>query len=450
VKKITECRACGSRALSPAFAINGLGAYGRAAAGGRGGAGVEFVFCDPSLDAMACGLLQNAHAEREAPRRGAPSGTYRTVRSSLRSLATEALEMISGRDCAALDIGCSDGSLLSFYPRWVERHGVDIADDVDLIGQWAWTAKAAFPSAELDRSFAAKKFDIISAANVLEEIEAPRAFFARIKALLAPDGVLALETLYAPMTLTRNAAASFASGVAAVYSLGVLERIVRDSGLKIVRGALTDKDGGSIRLYVTHDTVAAYDFDPWLERLATIWDEENALAMRSRHPYLAFESRLSELRTRFATIVSDAAKRGETIHLCGPQSEARFLLAWMGGVASAVDALAAPGQPRGERLAGGQAIISEQESRLQEPDLLIASASLRREMLERWRDQIMKGMKLVFAAPTPIVIDSANFAAEFGKALGDAEGAGGAENLRSILAAAGGLRLVSDTARKSA
>lgn len=450
MKKITECRACGSKALSPAFAINGLGASSREGAGRRRNAGVEFVFCDPSLDAMACSLLQNAHMEDTATYRAAPSGTYRTVRSSLRSLATEALEMISGRDCAALDIGCSDGTLLSFYPRWVERHGVDISDDVDMIGQWAWTAKAAFPSADLDRAFAAKKFDIISAANVLEEIETPRAFFERIKALLAPDGVLALETLYAPMTLTRNAAASFASGVAAVYSLGVLERIVRDSGLKIVRGALTDKDGGSIRLYVTHDDIAAYDFDPWLERLATIWDEENALAMRSRHPYLAFESRLSELRTRFATIISDAAKRGETIHLCGPEPEARFLLSWMGGVASAVDALAAPGPSRGGRLAGGQAVISEQESRLLEPDLIVAPASLRREMLERWRDQVMKGMKLAFAAPTPVVVDSGNYAAEFGKALGEAEGAGGAENLRSILAAAGGLRLVSDSARKRA
>ncbi|MEZ5917434.1 MAG: hypothetical protein R3C40_07715 [Parvularculaceae bacterium] len=42
--------------------------------------------------------------------------------------------------------------------------------------------------------------------------------------------------------------------------------------------ALTDKDGGSIRLFITHDT-EDYDFDPWYERLM-VWDE-SALSLRS-------------------------------------------------------------------------------------------------------------------------------------------------------------------------
>lgn len=451
MKKITHCRACGSAALSPAFAINGVGPETGRSVLGKKRQSAEFVYCDPAQDANACGLLQNAYSNETTEKRTAASGVYRTVRSSLRSLATESLELISGRDCAALDIGCSDGTLLSFYPRWVDRHGVDICDDVDMIGAWAWTAKARFPSPDLDRAFAAKKFDLITAANVLEEIEEPRAFFARMKSMLAPDGVIAIETLYAPMTLTCNAASAFASGLSGVYSLGVLERVIRDCALKIFRGALTDKDGGSIRLFITHDDVAAYDFDPWLEKLATLWDEENALSLRSRQPYQAFEARISDLRARFSAIISDAVKRGETVHLAGEEADARFMLSWMGASSAAVEAVVMPGQPRhGERLPGGPALLSEQESRLVEPDVLVAPDSLRREMLERWRDPVMKGMKLVFAAPTPIAVDSANYASEFAKALGDAEGAGGAENLRSILAAAGGLRLVSDRTRKIA
>ncbi|HNR77371.1 MAG TPA: methyltransferase domain-containing protein, partial [Parvularculaceae bacterium] len=182
--------------MSPAFTLDEAeinpgrkGVIGRAKP-----AAVEFVICDPSKDVHACGLVQNAHSIASLPRRAAPSGAFRTVRSSLRSLATEGLELISGRDCAALDIGCSDGTLLSFYPRWVDRFGVDPSEVVDQIGDWAWSAKASFPSADLDRAFAGKKFDLITASSVLEEVEEPRAFFARIKALLMDDGVLALET----------------------------------------------------------------------------------------------------------------------------------------------------------------------------------------------------------------------------------------------------------------
>lgn len=454
MKRISHCRACGSAALTPAFVIEGSacepqrkGLLGRAKA-----EPVDFVFCDPSRDVQACGLLQSAFVT-EAPRgRIAPSGVFRTTRSSLRSLATEGLELISGRDCAALDIGCSDGTLLSFYPRWVDRYGVDPAEEVDLIGEWAWTAKAAFPSADLDRAFAGKKFDLITAASVLEEVSEPRAFFARIKSLLVEDGVFALETLYAAMTLTRTAADAFAGGVSAVYTISVLERILRDCDLKIFRGAITDKDGGSLRLFVTHAGNTAYDFDPWYERLAQLWDEENALSLRARAPYQAFERRAEDARRAFEDLMIGLCARGENAHVFGADSCASMLHAWAGKGAKAIEAAIAFGDfEEGARLgAGGPLLVSENESRAIEPDCLIAPPALKREILERYRDQILRGGKIVFATPHPHVVHAGNYAAEFGKSLSGGDGAGGAESLRAILSAAGGLRLVADSGRKSA
>ncbi len=72
-------------------------------------------------------------------------------------------------------------------------------------------------------------------------------------------------------------------------------------------------------------------------------------------------------------------------------------------------------------------------------------------MLERWRENILQGMKMIFVTPGVYVVHAGNYAAEYGKSLGSSDGAAGAENLRSILSAAGGLRLVSDRAsRKTA
>lgn len=455
MKRISHCRACGSAALTLAFTLEGAtpetsrkGLLGRAKS-----EPVEFVYCDPSKDARACGLLQSA-AIGDAPRRRvAPSGAFRSIRSSLRSLATEGLELISGRDCAALDIGCSDGTLLSFYPRWVDRYGVDPSDHVDQIGEWAWTAKAEFPSADIDRAFNGKKFDLITAASVLEEIDEPRAFFARVKSLLTDDGVFALETLYAGMALTGTAADAFASGVSAVYSISVLERTLRDCDLKIFRGALTEKDGGSIRLFITHVDCADYDFDPWYERLAQLWDEENALCLRARAPYQAFERRAEDARRAFEAIMIDAAKRGEKVHIFGTDAGAVIFYAWAGKGAHAIEAAIGVGEIEdGARLfAGGPMIIPENESRAIEPDCIIAPASLKRETLERWRDPILRGAKVVIATPHPQIIHQGNYAAEFGKSLSGGDGAGGSESLRAILKAAGGLRLVADNGgRKSA
>lgn len=368
-------------------------------------------------------------------------------------MATEGLELISGRDCAALDIGCSDGTLLSFYPRWVDRYGIDLSDDVDEIGAWAWTAKAPFPSAEIDRAFNGKKFDLITAASVLEEIEEPRAFFARAKSLLTDDGVFALETPYSALVLTRTAADVFAGGVAAVYSISVLERALRDCDLKIFRGALTEKDGGSLRLFVTHAESSAFDFDPWYERLAQLWDEENALSLRARAPYQAFERRAGDARLRFEALMAGVLERGERAHLFGADSSAQMLHAWAGKASMAIEAAISVGsiEDGASLTAGGPSLISETESRATEPDYLIAPAALKREILERWRDPILRGAKVVFAQPEPHIVHAGNYAAEFGKSLSGSDGAGGAESLRAILRAAGGLRVISDsTGRKSA
>jgi len=406
----------------------------------------DYVLCDATKDAFACGLLQRGKIDRRASVKETPSGAYRSTRSHLRSIATEALEIVSGRDCSALDIGCNDGTLLSFYPRWVDRFGVDTNDIVENIGAWAWTAKSAFPSAELDRAFGDKKFDIITAISILEKIEEPRSFFARMKALLASDGIIVLETLYAPMALARTGIDAFASGAQTIFSLGVLERMVRDCELKIFRGSLTDKEGGSIRLFITHTDVSEYDFDPWYERLARLWDEENALALRAIQSYQAFENRAATAREDLQALLEGIRSRGETAHLLSTGPQAVALYRWAGAAGQAIVA-AIDEQPPAEGAYlcdHGPIVISETDCRAAEPDYLIAPAPLKREMLERWRETIVLGAKMIVATPEPHVIDAHSYGSEFGKALASGDNPGEVETLRAILTAAGGPRLIAE------
>jgi SAM-dependent methyltransferase len=447
MKKIAECRACGSKALTFAFSVPQT-VWRQGVLGGRSTVEREFVFCDPTRDANACGLLQ---ASDPAPhvRDDCASARWPSNRSHLRAVATEALELMSGRDCAALDIGCNDGTLLSYYPRWVDRYGVDPSERVEEIGAWAWTARCAFPSAELDRALGGKTFDIVTAQSVFESIDEPRAFLARIKSLLAPDGVFVLETLYAPMALTRTNVETFASGVSCAHSLETLERLVRDSGLKIVRGALTDKDGGSVRLFVTHAECGDHDFDPWYERLARLWDEENALSLRTSHPYRAFERRAEMARASFRALLADLAEKGERAHLVGAGPDSGALIALAAAEARLVAAVIGDGRPEAGAQAFGLPLITESDSRAAEPDLLLAPASLKRDMLERWREQILLGARIVFATPEPHIVHAQNYASELGKVLAGAATGGSVESLRAVLGAAGGPRLVAERERAS-
>ncbi len=408
------------------------------------GESVEYLLCDPARDARACGLLQAAAPDRQPP--AIPSGRHSSNRDHLRAVATEALELISGRDCAVLDIGCNDGSLLAYYPRWVDRYGVDPSDQVDGIGEWAWSAKAAFPSADLDQAFGEKKFDVITAISLLEHIDDPRAFALAVKSRLAEDGVFALETLYSPMVLTRNCIEALQSGVSAVYSLSVLEWVLREAGLKVFKGALTSKEGGSIRLFITHVENDEFDFDPWYDRLARLWDEENALAMRAIQPYQSYEQRVEGVRDAIITMLEEIAGRGETVHILGADPQAEALLSWIGPAAKVVTAAVDTALAQNDRMYGGKGprIISETDCRTAEPDFMIAPARFQREMLERWREPILLGARMIFVTPTPHVVNAANFAGEYAKAINGGDGPGGVDTLRTILSAAGGPRLISE------
>jgi SAM-dependent methyltransferase len=445
MKRISQCRACGSKALTEAFSLPLPAAGSR----GRGGPNVEFVYCDPMRDARACGLLQSAHAGAARQVWPEPAGRYAATRNALRQCATEALELISGRDCAALDIGCSDGTLLSFYPRWVERFGVDMSEIVETIGSWAWTARAGFPSVEIDRAFGAKKFDIITAISVFENVDDPRAFLSRVRSLLTADGVFVLETLFAPIVLTRTVIEAIGGGASAIYSLGALERIVRDSGLKIFRGAMTGSAGGSIRLFITHAEMEEHDFDPWYERLARLWDEENALALRAQQSYQAFERRALDTIAAFQQVLAELRDRGESGHLLGAGPASYAALAMAGPEARAISRIVSAAPDGCHDI--GLPHATENESRAAEPDFLVAPAALKLEMMERWRETIRLGGKLLIPTPTPHMVHSGNYAAELARTLAGGDGAGGVETLRAVLGASGALRVIADApALKSA
>lgn len=447
VKKVTQCRACGSKALTPALSLSGLPGKSIFKQQKKQ---TRYVLCDPSRHARACGLLQ-AESNGAAPVTS-PSGRHSSNRDHLRAVATEALEMISGRDCSALDIGCNDGSLLSYYPRWVERFGVDPGEEVDDIGSWAWSAKEQFPSSDLNAAFGEKKFDIITAASVFEYVNDPHAFLAAVRDRLSADGVFALETLYSPMVLTRNAIDVFHAGVSAVYSLSVLEWLVRSSGMKVVKGALTSKGGGSIRLFITHAENAEFDFDPWNERLATLWDEENALAMRAIQPYQSLERRTEDIRARLTEMMKKIQQGGESVHMLGADAESEAVLSWLGATGRLVSAIVDTHRARESDapLLASVPVISETDCRAAEPDYIIAPARYKREVLEQWREAIMLGAKLIFITPEPHIVSSANYASELGKVLADGDGSGTTATLRSILAAAGGPRLIAENAERAA
>ncbi len=433
---VTRCRACGSKALSPAFSL---------------GYGGDYVFCDPDKDATACGLLQKVTADDlVVPEIIEP--VSRTRRHRLRAAVIEAMEMITTRDGSSLDIGCGDGTLMSFYPRWVNAYGVDVVQPDDQVKDWGKAVTGSFPDKstldKLKSHTGSRRFDIITAISVLGEQQEPGKFLTSIKDLLADDGVAVVETPYASLALMRNNIGIFHENVQAVYTLTTLEAEARKAGLKIVRGAMSETDGGSLRIFLTHDGYAGHDYVPWLEQLARLWDEENALSLASKQTYQAFMQRVGGNRKTVQNFLKELHQYGEHAHILGADEVMKTTMQFYGISAEHVSFIVSRDKEqydtrRHMTIDGSEIeVVTEDDVRLAQPDYLIAFAGHRREVLEHWREAIFDGVKVAFLTPEFEIVSDENYGAELGKALAVTDGPGSVETLKAVLSTVRRPRLV--------
>ncbi len=422
-----RCRACGSRALTtiafPSHTNNDrLRFRRRSKAPAVTGTPTELFLCDPGKDVRACGLLQTIPSQDSIPE--APFPALPSMERAARSAATQALEMLSGRDCRALDISNIAKPRESVYPSWVETYRAKTT---------------AFTESFLDTGL----FDIVTVLSGFDQSRNPAAVLDRIKIILSDDGIIVMDIAYAPIVLTSNSLSPLRTDTHALFSLFTLEQMAMRHGMRIVRGSILNRDSGTIRLFLTHDYCNDYDFDPWSERLAKMWDEETALGLRDQAPYQSYLIRVQNIEHDLKDLISEMVDQDESVAIVvGTCASAEQLVTLNGGPAGVISAALPWSEKR--PLPGRFPVPSVQRDRL--PDLqsvvLVVPAHLKRDALDLFQGEILRGARIVCATPAPHVIHAGNYSAEYGKCLfADREG-GDVETLQSILSASGRPRLV--------
>ncbi len=412
----STCRACGAETLTPLFSLGGDDA---------------FVLCDPSQDGKACGLVQRAEAADIESRRPVPA--TQTDKHRQRSLVAEVMEMLSTRDGRALDIGCGDGSLQAQFPRWIETFGTNECANL-AVNADAMTGR--FPGKSLLRRLKVKAgeggFDVITCVDEFAATNNAKEFLAASAELLAYDGVFVLETPYLSLALMRNDVGQFNQRAQGIYTLSVLEKLANEAGLKIVRGAMSETAGGSLRLFMCHQDYDGFDFVPWLDQLARLWDEEASLNLVSRQPYQAMLQRISINHQYCDALVREMQRYGEDAAVLGADERMIKMIQSYEIPADIITAIV-DNHYVGDDL--GAVVISEAESREAPPDIYFAPSWRRREILETWRESIFSGARIVFLSPDYEVVSRENYATALGKCLAVTDAPGSVETLRSVLRA---------------
>lgn len=315
--------------------------------------------------------------------------------------------MRRGNCRAALDIGCNDGTLLSFYSTDTECVGVDPSNSLPATTERVRYVRDFFPSVELRNILGSKKFDVITSVAMFYDLEDPLRFTEEVRHFLASDGLWVVEVSYMPQMLKQGSYDSICHEHLEYYSLSTLENLFARAGLKVVRASFNGMNGGSLRCFVTHQSCFTYKSDEDLMRLREIRVAEFDMELDIDRPYRLFQDGIERHRAELNRVLRELRLAGKSVHIYGASTKGNTILQWCGIDSRLVDCAAERNPDKWGTVTPGTEIpiVSEEESRSRNPDCyLVLPWHFQEEFLQREEAMLRRGTKFIFPLPAVRIV----------------------------------------------
>lgn len=373
---------------------------------------LELVRCDMTRNEEGCGLVQLRHTVPGAILYGSywyRSGVNQTMTRNLHEIAAQAEEMVELHPGdLVIDIGCNDGTLLDGYrtpslkylgfdPSDVSRYAVHKGYDV---------VRDFYSFEQLRERYVDRKARIITSIAMFYDLEYPCEFVTEVARALADNGVWVIELHYLPSMLDMNQFDAIVHEHLEYYSLAVLERLLREAGLRVVRAELNGINGGSVRLFIrraTHFSPSDEDAE-LLQRLRV---REFEMALDAPAPYERFARAAEQVRDGLAATCHRLVEEGKTIHVYGASTKGNTILQYAGIDRTLVPYAADrnPDKHGSETIGTGIPIISEESSREMRPDYyLVLPWHFLDEFLDREREFLDRGGQFIVPMPEVAIV----------------------------------------------
>lgn len=312
------------------------------------------------------------------------SGTNASMTNELRGIAQSVQDLMRTQTGDVwLDIGCNDGTLLSFLDPSLTRIGIDPAKN----GYKELSEKHAnvivsdyFTRQSYEQSgFGDKKAKVITSIAMFYDLEEPHVFVKDIESILDDNGVWVMQMSYLPLMLQQLAFDNICHEHLEYYSLQALEFLIKEHGLKVVDCQINDVNGGSFRVYMMKEKadMTAFGTAPYRDvarmRVESIRAYEEKLDLRNPETYMNFYKQICVLRDKTVAFIKEEKAKGKKIWGYGASTKGNTLLQWFGLDGSLIDGIAER-QPTkfGLKTAGSNIpITSEEEMRAAKPDYLL-------------------------------------------------------------------------------
>lgn len=362
---------------------------------------LELVWCPDS------GLLQLNHSYEPDEMYGDNYGYRSGLNQSMVNHLTDKVRYLERlaplkQGDVVVDIGSNDCTTLKAYSTpGLRRIGIDptgtkfsayYPNDVQLVPD--------FFSAAAYRDVESRQARIISSIAMFYDLDAPIAFAQQIEAILADDGIWHFEQSYMPSMLRMNSYDTICHEHLEYYSLGVVQYILKEAGLRLVDVRMNAINGGSFA--VTATKAANQSIPANAAVIDWLLEQEKRLGLDTPRPYRDFEERVFRHRDDLTRLIRALNADGKTVLGYGASTKGNVVLQFCGLTVDDIPAIAEVNEEKFGRFTPGTKIpiISEADARAMKPDyFLLLPWHFKDGILRREQEYLSNGGKFIIPFP---------------------------------------------------
>jgi hypothetical protein len=339
------------------------------------------------------------------------SSTNESMVRELREIAESSAKLMRvGKSDVWIDIGCNDGTLLSFIPKEAIRIGYDPNDYKEFSEQHANLIVNDYFNAKAFKAskYGERKAKMVTSIAMFYDLEDPHTFVQDVYDVLNDEGMWVIQMSYLPLMLQQLAFDNICHEHLEYYSLTALKYLLDAHDFQIVDCQVNDVYGGSFRIYIRKKSATPSRFGsaPYRDvatfRVNSILEYEKTLRLDDPQTYKNFYKKSKKLGEETVAFMKAEKAKGKTIWAYGASTKGNTLLQWWGIDRTLVDAIAERSEPKfGLKTVGSNIPIkSEDEMRKAKPDyLLILPWHFVDFFREREQDYLKQGGAFIVPCP---------------------------------------------------
>ena len=333
------------------------------------------------------------------------SGISNTMKNHLKKYNEEILEKINLSDGDfVIDIGSNDGTFLHYYNDNINRIGVDPTGnqfknyyhDLQLIPDY-------FNKKNITNKFGNIKCKIITSICMFYDLPDPVQFSKDIYDILDDDGIWTCEQSYLLDMLKTNSLDTICHEHYEYYALTQIIEIANRSNFKIIDIKFNSSNGGSFRIYFAKKE--SKKFIECITLINEILEKENNYNIKDKQTYFNFLKNCDKELKKLTDFISNNKKKA---YIYGASTKGNCILQYCNITEDLVKYAVERNLSKiGLSTNTGIEIIDEETMRKHHPEYLIVLPwHFKNEIIEREKEYLHKGGKLIFYFPTFEIISS--------------------------------------------